>query len=149
MEMIAANNNVDKIKLMGMNNVFVDGSVPTYTYINSSKLYDIEQLIALCKGDCESLRSMLDVFVKVSEEAILQINEALRLNSAERIKRISHKIKPMLYSLNVSSLYADVIVLESIEDNDALTVYETQRIDKIVNTIKMIISEIKNTFLMQ
>lgn len=149
MEMIAANNDVDKIKLKDMNNVFVDGSVPTYTYKNSSKLYDTEQLLSLCKGDCEFLRSMLDVFVKVSEEEILQINEALRLNSAERIKRISHKIKPMLYSLNVSSLYADVLVIESIEDNDALTIYEIQRIDKIVNTIKMIICEIKNTFLMQ
>lgn len=136
-----ANNNIDKMKSDSFTIMHMDFVHQT----DNVQLYDTAQLLSLCMGDKTFLKSMLDMFVNVCEEAIQQMNDALKINSPERVKKISHKIKPSLYSLNVTSIYTDVLVLESIEHNDTLTMDEKQRATRLMYTMKQVVDEIKNT----
>lgn len=83
------------------------------------KLFDIEQLMQISRGDTVFVQNMLDLFVKLAAEAIVKLNEAFKNNDLDSIHKIAHKIKPSIDNLQIVKIADPIRQLEkySLEEN--------------------------------
>lgn len=75
-------------------------------------LYSLRQIEVISGGDKKFVATLIAMFLKLSDETIELLNEALESNNIEQIKRLAHKIKPSLDNLEVNDLHNEIRLLE-------------------------------------
>ena len=75
-------------------------------------LYSLRQIEVISGGDKKFVATLIAMFLKLSDETIQLLNEALESNNIEQIKRLAHKIKPSLDNLEVNDLHNEIRLLE-------------------------------------
>lgn len=75
-------------------------------------LYSLRQIEVISGGDKKFVATLIAMFLKLSDETIQLLNEALESDNIEQIKRLAHKIKPSLDNLEVNDLHNEIRLLE-------------------------------------
>lgn len=100
------------------------------------RLYSLNQIETISRGDRNFVLTMVAMFLKLSEETIANLNTAIQQNEIETIKRLAHKIKPSLENLNVKEVYHEIQLLESFNP-------VTETPEKLKSVVELVISVLK------
>jgi len=71
-------------------------------------LYNLEKLRDLSKGNDSFVQKMLGIFVSIAEDGINKLEDALKNNDLEAMRKLAHKLKPSIDQLEIKSLYDKV-----------------------------------------
>lgn len=78
----------------------------------SIKLYDLQLIDKMCRGDAAKIAKMAEVFIDQISQSTQEISTAYAEKDFVKIERLVHKIKPTLTYFGTSSLEKEAIELE-------------------------------------
>ncbi len=114
--------------------------------LQSIKLYDLELIHKMCRGDEEKIRKMVEVFIDQISQSVQEINEAYSEKDYLRIEKLAHKIKPTLTYFGTSTLENELLRLEEL----AIKKAELSELElKIISFKKLteeVVDKMKNDF---
>jgi HPt (histidine-containing phosphotransfer) domain-containing protein len=112
----------------------------------SIKLYDLQLIDKMCRGDAEKIAKMVGVFIDQISQSIQEISTAYAEKDFVRIERLVHKIKPTLTYFGTTSLEKEAHNLENL----ILTKSDLSELElKILNfnaLTKEVVDKMKNDF---
>ena len=76
------------------------------------KLYNLDQLNEIGRGDEQFLKMMLEMFCKLANQTIEQMQSAYQIKDVAAIRKLAHKIKPSIDSLGITSLFDTIRKIE-------------------------------------
>lgn len=74
----------------------------------SPPLYNLDKIRDLSRGNESFVQKMLGIFVSIAEDGINKLEDALKNNDREAMRKIAHKMKPSIDQLDIKSLYETV-----------------------------------------
>jgi HPt (histidine-containing phosphotransfer) domain-containing protein len=80
----------------------------------STKLYDLQLIDKMCRGDAEKIAKMAVVFIDQISQSMQEISTAYAEKDFVKIERLVHKIKPTLSYFGTTSLEKEAIYLEDL-----------------------------------
>ena len=78
------------------------------------KLYDLNILNTMSKGNNEFVQKMISIFISQTEDVIDKVEEAIISEDFPLVSQLIHKIKPSIESMGILSILDDVKRLEKI-----------------------------------
>lgn len=84
----------------------------TLDSVTNTPLYDLTGLEELSHGDEKFVKHMLQFFVKVSNEAITELEDALENSDYQQISKTAHRIKPSIDNMGIVTLKDKIRALE-------------------------------------
>lgn len=156
---------VEKCKLAGMNDYLTKPFEETallkliskYTHVNFvsmseivenkneevvSKLYDLNKLKELSRGDKGFVKKMVSLFVEQAKVSLQQINTAYEVNDHDTIHKIAHRLKPSIDNLGITSLKQEIRELESLAKKQIEGNELTMLIEHLNKILKIVIEEL-------
>ena len=116
--------------------------------VNTAKnefLYDLTQLNELSKNDAIFINSMLNAFVNLGNETMLQFEESIEKIDLDKIHKIAHKIKPSVENLQIQLVIDKIKQLEVYKFDDKHSVSDLQTLVRDVNlTLKRVVLSIES-----
>lgn len=105
---------------------------------NNTKLYNLNSLRNLSRGNEEFVLKMITIFITQTTETLHKIEEAITIDDFTEISRLVHKIKPSIEGIGVTSIVEDIKLLEKIakETNDKTTIL------RLFENIKSILEQV-------
>ncbi|HZT23524.1 MAG TPA: response regulator, partial [Verrucomicrobiae bacterium] len=82
---------------------------------------ELSRLIDLTDGNAESLRELLEMFYRQTEQQLDQIENAVRAGNADEVRRLAHSGKGASATLGMAPLAAVLLQLEQLGKSGALT----------------------------
>jgi HPt (histidine-containing phosphotransfer) domain-containing protein len=110
------------------------------------KLYDLQLIDKMCRGDQEKIAKMVAVFIDQISQSIQEINTAYAENDFTRIERLVHKIKPTLTYFGTASLEKEALCLEDLILNKFELSELELKIKNFNSLTKEVVDEMKNDF---
>jgi HPt (histidine-containing phosphotransfer) domain-containing protein len=111
-----------------------------------SKLYDLQMIDKMCRGDQTKIAKMVAVFIGQTTDAIQEIMVAYSEKDFEKIEKLAHKIKPTLGYFGASVLEQEFITLESLIINKSEQSEIELKIELVNNLALTVVNEMKNDF---
>jgi HPt (histidine-containing phosphotransfer) domain-containing protein len=78
-------------------------------------VYDLTELQKIASGDKDFVVQMLRLFIKDTQQNLLNIQDWLELGDFQAIRDVMHKMKPSVKILRLSEAYELIIQLEEIQ----------------------------------
>ncbi len=100
-------------------------------------LYDLSGLKELSHGDNSFVDKMLQLFVKMSGNVIIELDDALKRDDYQQINKTAHRMKPSIDNMGIESLKGKIRELE----NFPLDGEEKVR-EMLVNEVKSTLSKV-------
>jgi len=110
------------------------------------KLYDLELIHKMCRGNEEKIAKMIEVFINQIEESIQEIMTAYSEKEFLRIERLVHKIKPTLTYFGTITLEKELLFLEALFIKEFELSELELRILSFNTLTKEVIDTMKNDF---
>jgi PAS domain S-box-containing protein len=142
---------IEKCKSIGMNDTitkpfeenvlletiskYINTPKPTELEYSKPKLsYNLNNLKTLSRGNEEFVQKMIQIFIKQTNDIIIEAENAIGENNFEEVSRLIHKIKPSIDGMAIDSIKKEVRELElfSKTSNDKEKITEMFSIIKIV-----------------
>ncbi|MDX9746890.1 MAG: response regulator [Paludibacter sp.] len=106
----------------------------------NEKLYDLGYLRELSQGDESFTKQIIETFIAMVEQSVVQLQTALENKDVETLRKIAHKIKPTLANFQINSLKELVEKVNSLKSEN--TNWEeirndTNKITGILTTIQV------------
>jgi len=101
-------------------------------------LFDLSKLKVISKGNQEFESKMLEIFKKLIIENIDSLQEALRLNDVEDLKKIAHRIKPSLQQMGVHSIIESIKWVELFDARSESAIQLSEKVVDIIQVLKKI-----------
>ena len=114
--------------------------------MQSIKLYDLQLIDKMCRGDEEKIAKMVSVFIDQISQSTQEISTAYAEKDFVRIERLVHKIKPTLTYFGTSSLEKEAIQLEDLLLNKSEQSELESKILSFNALTKEVVDKIKNDF---
>ncbi|MES2277071.1 MAG: PAS domain S-box protein [Bacteroidota bacterium] len=80
-------------------------------------LFSMAKLEQISRGDKAFIQKMVDLFLEQTPQVTAEMHEGLRLKDMQAIKRVAHKVKPMIDSLEIVQLKEVIRGLEAMPDD--------------------------------
>lgn len=111
---------------------------------NPIKLYDLQLIHKMCRGDEEKIAKMVEVFINQISQSIQEIMDAYSEKDFSTIKKLAHKIKPTLTYFGTTSLEIELLYLEDLLIKES----ELSELELLnfKNLIKEVVYKMKNDF---
>ena len=115
---------------------------------NSShvKLYDLQLVVQMCRGNDEQILKMVRVFIDQISQSIKDIECAYFENDFLKIKSLAHKIKPLFTYFGTSKLEKEFLLTEVLLLKEIISLELELKIVKLNLIVLEVISEMKNDF---
>ncbi len=111
-------------------------------FLSEEPLFNLKVLEELSHGDQNFITHMLRLFVKISGEAIIEFDDALKRNDFAQINKIAHRIKPSIDNMGITILKDKIRELENFpEDGDSKD--RTELIDFVKDTVLKVSKDIE------
>lgn len=81
-------------------------------------MYSLEKIKIISRGNTQFVKKMIQVFINESELAVRQMQEAYANRDYDKIRYVSHKMKPSVINMGIESITDDILFLEAIKIND-------------------------------
>ena len=78
-----------------------------------NKSFNLDELIRVTNGDKKFISEMIDVFIKTTEEGMLEIEKAIKENNYLSVSAIAHKIAPPCRHMGANLLLNNIKEIES------------------------------------
>ncbi len=114
--------------------------------MSTMKLYDLEMIHKMCRGDEEKIAKMVDVFIDQISQSIEEIASAYSEKDFLKIERLVHKIKPTLTYFGVVTLEKEAHNLENMLHNNSESAELEFKILSFNTLIKEVVDSMKNDF---
>ncbi|WP_129021494.1 PAS domain-containing hybrid sensor histidine kinase/response regulator [Edaphocola flava] len=101
-------------------------------------LYDLGKLRDMADGDEVFLERMVNLFIKIVPESLVQLQEAYAQQNFTQLGAVAHKLKPSILNMGISTLRRDVLLLENraeTEMADAVVEEALQHITEVLTTV--------------
>lgn len=120
-------------------------NVITGSFSEDSKqpLYDTAELKSLSNGDMTLFRTLIEIFISMSDEFLQQIDVQIEHENLSNIKKLIHKIKPSIMTLKIKSIYDIVSFIEQLDVNTGITVDVKEKLIVVTNVIKIVRDDLK------
>lgn len=107
-------------------------------------LYDLAQIQQMSRGNDDFVNKMINIFIKLTEENTVKLNDALANDDIETIKKLAHKIKPSIDQMGITSLKEVVRIVEKFNiDTDSKAELDLH-VHKIVKTLNAVAEALKD-----
>jgi len=81
---------------------------------NNVKLFDLDKITSISRGNEDFVNKMISMFVETMPEILKQMNDAVKSGDMKKLSALAHRMKPSLQTMNIVSLENDV---QALEDN--------------------------------
>ena len=109
------------------------------------KLFDLEGLRKLSRGNEAFVIKMVNIFIRTAPESVTEMRSAFDCSEIEKIKSIAHRLKPSIDSLCISSMKAKIREIESFPDH-ATAAELKGLIDEADQIISSVVVEFRKQF---
>jgi len=115
---------------------------------NSSnvKLYDLQVVVQMCRGNDEQVLKMVEVFIEQISQSIKEMETAYSENDFLKIKSLAHKIKPLFTYFGTSKLEKEFLLTEVLLSKEVISFELKLKITNLNLIAREVISEMKNDF---
>lgn len=111
------------------------------------KLYDLNILNTMSKGNNEFVQKMISIFISQTEDVIGKVDEVIISEDFPLVSQLIHKIKPSIESMGILSIMDDVKHLEKIakesSDRNQINVLFIHIKDILLKVIEQLREEVK------
>ena len=107
-----------------------------------STLYSTENLMNTSGNDVEFILKMLKLFVQITPDLIVKLEDAFQNEDISTIRKTAHYIKPTIDNLGIDVLKEDIRELEALHDNFNENKNLPALIDKTIKTLSLVVQEI-------
>lgn len=104
------------------------------------KLYNLQLVEKMCRGNQEQIAKMAEVFVEQIIDAINEIEAAYTEKDFIKIVRLSHKIKPTLTYFGTDELAEEFLLTEDLLSNEITA----PKVDEKISALKLVAQEVVN-----
>lgn len=109
----------------------------------AAKLYNLNSLNNLSRGDKEFVLRMISIFIEQTSEALVLMQAALTKDNFVELGRIAHKIKPSIEGLGITSILEEIKMLEKMAQEEGDKNVLTLLFEQIQSTLSKVISALK------
>src|ERR1700761_2041565 len=106
--------------------------------VNETQLYSLEQLEEAGQGDDTFIRQMLDMVVAQIPAGVEEIKTAYAIQHFDTIRKVAHRIRPVLGNLCIRVLKDDIREIESLAAENRPSL----RLEKLIENLDEVISEV-------
>jgi PAS domain S-box-containing protein len=110
-------------------------------------LFSLEKLEQISRGDKAFIKRMLKLFMEQTTQVITEMHQALQINDIDAIRKVAHKIKPMIDSLEIIQLKEVIRELEVLPDDKPDTVLIADYISQMEIVMEKVKAEMKSAAL--
>jgi len=106
-------------------------------------LYSLEKLEQISRGDKVFIKRMIGLFLEQTPQVIQEMREAFAQDDIDAIRKLGHKIKPMISNLEIVKALAAVRELENLPDESAGNKKVTVLLDNFAALMKRVEEEMQ------
>lgn len=121
-------------------------NLPPNSNLSKIKLYDLQLVDQMCRGNQEQVLNMVEVFIGQISQSIKDIKTAYSENDFLKIKSLAHKIKPLLTYFGTSKLEKEFLLTEALISKETTSLELDSKIENLNLMINEVISELKTDF---
>lgn len=110
------------------------------------KLYNLQLVEKMCRGNQEQIAKMAEVFVEQIIDAINEIEAAYTEKDFIKIVRLSHKIKPTLAYFGTDQLAEEFLLTEDLLSNEITAPEVDMKIASLKLIAQEVVVQMKNDF---
>jgi HPt (histidine-containing phosphotransfer) domain-containing protein len=85
---------------------------------------------------------MKDIFVNMAKETVQDMQESLHQEDWDRLRKVSHKIKPSLAQLNIESIQSEIFALEKVNPEEMPLHDIENKVNKTCRVLNAVIEDI-------
>jgi len=109
----------------------------------NAPLYTLTKLEVISRGDKKFIDRMMALFIEQAEQVITEMQTAIKTDDIAGIKKVSHKIKPMIDSLEINQLTDTIRELEHLPEQGFDKAAVTAQIKKVETVLTNVTSAMK------
>ena len=110
------------------------------------KLYDLQVVDQMCRGNQEQVLKMVEVFVDQISQSMKGIEVAYSENDFLKIKSLAHKMKPLFTYFGTSKLEKEFLLAEELISKEMISVELDAKIASLNLIVKEVVNAMKNDF---
>ena len=111
------------------------------------KLYDLCMIEMLCHGNKEQVNKMVRVFIDQVPKSVEEIKTAYSKRDYEVIKKVAHRIKPVLRYYAIIKVEKDMLLIEQWAKEETATKELELKIRNLDTVIIKVVEQLKKNFL--
>ncbi|MBK8881861.1 MAG: PAS domain S-box protein [Bacteroidales bacterium] len=132
----------EETKLMDaiLKNVSLPGSGSSGSQEDSSpeKLYNLEKLIEMSRGNKELVKKLIMIFIEQTPAAVVQIKEAWNIGDLVTVRKTAHRIKPNIDSFGIEVLKQEIRSIENLAEEGL----STSELETKINWLSQVIDQV-------
>jgi HPt (histidine-containing phosphotransfer) domain-containing protein len=105
------------------------------------KIYDLEMVNRLCRGDNNLTKKMVQLFLNDIPPAIEEIKQAYKMLDYITLKKIAHRIKPVLAMYSIVKIENDIEMIENAGIEEKITPELESKINNLSSIIGNVIQQ--------
>jgi HPt (histidine-containing phosphotransfer) domain-containing protein len=113
---------------------------------NTEKCYNLDMIEVLCRGDKEKVKKMIALFIEQMPLSIEQLKSAESKNDYSEIKKITHKIKPIVVYYSLTGIEKTLTRIEQLATIESLTNELKTSISDLGISVSIVIEQLKKDF---
>lgn len=106
-------------------------------------LFSLSKLEQIGRGDKVFIRRMIELFLEQTPESVAEITTALQKGDILSIKKLAHKVKPMVDSLEILTLKDVIRELEDLPEKAYRKAHVTKLVNHFTDTLQKINTEME------
>ena len=111
--------------------------------VDGGKLYDLNKLKSISRGDDDFLNRMLDLFLSEIPNNLEQMQTAINNNELKNVSAIAHRIKPALMNMGIVSINNQILFLESQKENPAEPEKIAEQFGEVMHILQQVLSQLQ------
>lgn len=120
--------------------------IAKWTQVNTEtndKLYNLNKLIDISRGNKEFIKKMLTLFIDQSKLTINEFEEYSIQKNNTTLSKVAHRIKPSIENLELKNIIEDILLLEKTSTEDIDSELIGKSVLKVINTLKTAIEQLQ------
>ena len=121
-------------------------SKTTNNNASGEKLYDLQLINKMCRGNEEQVRKMVTLFVEQISNSMKEIETAYHEKNFTEVRKLAHKIKPTLSYFGTTTLANEFKDTVSLLSQEHISEEVDGKVENLLTMTGDVVQEIKNDF---
>lgn len=111
------------------------------------KLYDLGTIEKFCHGDIDEVKEMVVIFIEEVLTLVDEIKAAYRNNDFEGIKKLTHKIKPVISYYDAVKIQNELKLIDVLAEQRMHTEIFEAKMATLQSAISQVVEDMNKTIL--
>lgn len=108
------------------------------------KLYDLAQLNAVAAGSEDFMKKMIEMFLNMTPGLVERVENGLAIQDWDEVQKASHKMKPSIDMMGISSLHETVRTIEQNAKHQTNLELISPAFDKLKSTLATVFEQLRD-----